>query len=364
MNILPLNSSFSPSPARRYSFMKVFTASSFVAALLFTPAFANEVSDVSRLLRSEQHSEALSKANAFLSKHPRDAQMRFLKGVILTEQNKAADAIDIFTRLTKDFPELPEPYNNLAVLYAADGQFEKARSALDKAIRTNPAYATAYENLGDVHAKLASQAYDKAFQLDSKNSEAKSKLTLVRSLVDAGGKGVQVAATAPAKAAPASAGLIASAERKKAAAPVAAAKPVQIATAKPNAGKSDPKPTQKQPGNNETEDTAILAMVDGWAKAWSEQDVKDYLGYYSKDFDTPKGMSRKAWIRQRESRIVNKDRITVKIQDPVIRVKGNNATVKFRQSYVSDRLNSNSRKTLELTRVDGKWQIKRERVGS
>src|SRR6185369_9445937 len=141
----------------------------------------------------------------------RDPQGRFLKGLILAEQNKASEAIDVFTALTKDYPELPEPYNNLAVLYAAQGQYEKARAALEQSIRTHPSYATAYENLGDVYTKLASQAYDKALQLDSSNSAAKSKLSLVRDLIG-GGAGstrpakpgaTQVARAEPPKPAPA-----------------------------------------------------------------------------------------------------------------------------------------------------------------
>jgi tetratricopeptide (TPR) repeat protein len=113
---------------------------------------------------------------------PRDAQARFLKAVILTEQGNSREAIDIFTRLTQDFPELPEPYNNLAVIYAAQGQYEKARAALEQSIRTQPSYATAYENLGDVYAKLASQAYDKALQLDKTNSGAQTKLSRAREI--------------------------------------------------------------------------------------------------------------------------------------------------------------------------------------
>ena len=162
---------------------RTLALSGLLSVLLVAPAFADDLADVAKLMRAGQHAQALSKADAFLGKNPRDAQMRFLKGVILTEQNKSSEAITIFTKLTEDFPALPEPYNNLAVLYAAAGQYDKAAAALEAAIRTNPSYATAYENLGDVHAKLASQAYDKALQLDSGNSTAKSKLTLVRSLV-------------------------------------------------------------------------------------------------------------------------------------------------------------------------------------
>ena len=90
--------------------------------------------------------------------------------MIQRESGKPTDAIATFTKLTEDYPELPEPYNNLAVLYAGQSQFDKARAALEMAIRTNPSYATAHENLGDVYAKLASQAYNKALQLDAANA--------------------------------------------------------------------------------------------------------------------------------------------------------------------------------------------------
>src|SRR6266478_4423624 len=94
-----------------------------------------------------------------IADNPRDARARFLKGLILTEQNKPNDAIKVFTALTDDYPELPEPYNNLAVLYASQGQYDKARKSLEMAIRTHPSYAIAHENLGDVYAKMASEAY-------------------------------------------------------------------------------------------------------------------------------------------------------------------------------------------------------------
>src|SRR5438876_7991344 len=145
-------------------------------------ARADDLQDAAKLLRAGQHQQALERVNRILSTKPRDAQARFLKGLIYTDQGNTKEAIDVFTRLTQDYPELPEPYNNLAVIYAAQGQYEKARTALEQSIRTHPSYATAYENLGDVYAKLASQAYDKALQLDSSNSGAKNKLSLVREL--------------------------------------------------------------------------------------------------------------------------------------------------------------------------------------
>ena len=141
-----------------------------------------DLQEATRLLRQGQSAQALEKVNQFLSAKPRDAQGRFLRGLILVEQNKTAEAISVFTKLTEDYPELPEPYNNLAVLYASQGQYDKAKTSLEMSIRTHPSYATAYENLGDVYAKLATQAYDKALQLDSNNPTAQSKLSLIRDL--------------------------------------------------------------------------------------------------------------------------------------------------------------------------------------
>jgi tetratricopeptide (TPR) repeat protein len=88
----------------------------------------------------------------------------------------------VFTALTEDYPELPEPYNNLAVLYASQGNYEKAKSALELAIHTHPSYATAHENLGDIYAQLASRAYDRALQLDKTNTAAQTKLAMVKEL--------------------------------------------------------------------------------------------------------------------------------------------------------------------------------------
>ena len=134
-----------------------------VAAMLTVgSAYADDYADVNILVRAGKLAEALAKADQYLAGKPRDPQMRFIKGVIQTESGKPADAIATFTQITQDYPELPEPYNNLAVLYAGQSQFDKARAALEMAIRTNPSYATAHENLGDVYAKLASQAYSKA----------------------------------------------------------------------------------------------------------------------------------------------------------------------------------------------------------
>jgi len=162
-------------------------------AFTTSPAYADDYSNVSQLLQAGKFNEALVKADSFLVAKPHDPQMRFLKGVSQGYSGKTSDAINTFTKLTEDYPELPEPYNNLAVLYAGQNQFDKARAALEMAIRTNPSYATAHENLGDVYARLANQSYNKALQLDGANASVPPKLALIHELLSPGNKGTHPA---------------------------------------------------------------------------------------------------------------------------------------------------------------------------
>ncbi len=172
----------------------------FLVTLLIASgvAHADDYADVNALLRQGRADEALVKADAYIAGKPRDPQMRFLRGVILSEQGKPADALSTFTQLTQDYPELPEPYNNLAALYAARSEFDKARTALEMAIKLKPDYATAHENLGDVYARLAGQSYNRAQQLEAGNKSVPPKLALVRQLVSV----AQASPAAPAPPAP------------------------------------------------------------------------------------------------------------------------------------------------------------------
>ena len=334
------------------------------AALMVSAAWADDYSDVNQLLRSGKHSEALAKADQYLAAKPRDPQMRFLKGVIQTEAGKPADAIATFNKLTEDYPELPEPYNNLAVLYAGQSQFDKARAALEMAIRTNPSYATAHENLGDVYAKRASQAYSKAVQLDAGNTGVQPKLALIRELFAPSGKTVQAARTPPPAPIPApvvvakaptpqmSSGVVAHAPAPPPAAAVLAAPP-SPAPAPLSA------PTPASPGSSKD----VEAAVQAWAAAWSSKDMGSYLGAYGKEFDPPGKMSRSAWESERRARIVGKNRISVKVSDVNVSINGNKAVARFKQAYSADALNVSSRKTLELVKAGDRWMIVRESTG-
>src|SRR3970040_2395435 len=170
----------------RISALCIFLSASFAVQ-------ADEIQDANKLFKQGQHAQAMEKVNSVLAGKPKDAQARFLKGLILTEQGDTTNAIKTFTELTEDYPELPEPYNNLAVLYASQGQYEKAKDALEMAIRTHPSYATAPENLGDIYAKRASKPYARALQLDKSNASTQTKLAMIRDLFGSGAKSARPA---------------------------------------------------------------------------------------------------------------------------------------------------------------------------
>ena len=343
-------------------------AALLLSIFLLTPsasAQSDDYQEATKLFRAGQHAQALERVDNSLKSNPKDARARFLKGLILTEQNKPADAIKIFTSLTQDFPELPEPYNNLAVLYASQGQYDKARASLEMAIRTHPSYATAHENLGDIYAKMASQAYDKALQLDKNNAAAQTKLEMIKELfsssarttkpvsgkTDAGAKGVTPPATVIAAAKPTPVPPVTTTPPVATTPPVVTAPPAKPVAVEPPVKSADPA-------------SDVLKAVNNWAKAWSDNDVGGYLGFYAPDFQTPGGEPRSDWEAARKARVAKPKKIEVRVEAPKVKFTDNNrVTVTFRQSYRSANLKVASTKTLVLVKAGERWLIQQERVG-
>lgn len=341
----------------RSTIFRILRLLALTATCATTAAHADEYGDVSQLLRAGKLNEAMVKADAYLASKPRDPQMRFLKGVIQRNSGKQSDAISTFTKLTEDYPELPEPYNNLAVLYAGQNQFDKARTALEMAIRTNPSYTTAHENLGDVYAKLASEAYNKALQLDGANAAVPPKLALIRELFTPNLKSQLSAVALPvAPAAPATAVVKPNVPvPAPAAAPAITASPAIAVT--PSAVPA--KPTVTDGAVKEVE-----GVVRAWAKAWSTKDLSAYLGAYGKEFIPSAKQSRSGWEDERRKRIAGKSRISVKLENLTVSVNGNQAVAKFRQDYKADALAVSSRKTLGLLKTGDRWLIVSEATGN
>jgi tetratricopeptide (TPR) repeat protein len=327
-------------------------------------AHAQTLPEIQSLMKQGQMPQALDKVDAYISTKPKDAQGRFMQGLILTELGRSADAIAVFTKLTEDFPELPEPYNNLAVLYAQQKQYDKARTALEMAIRTHPSYSIAHENLGDVYAKLASQAYDKALQLDSSNAATQTKLSMIKDLISTAKPG-KPGATAPQPTTePVKPAVV-----QSAASITPPVKPAgKAAVAPPVAKTTDTKTVEEAKAPKEEPQQAVgeaevRKSLLGWVNAWSRKDVKGYLSYYANDFQTPKGIARKEWEAERAKRIDKPGKLQVSVEDIKVSIADNKATVRFRQNYVSSSLKSSTGKTLVFVKSGSKWLIQQERVG-
>jgi ketosteroid isomerase-like protein len=322
-------------------------------------AAVSSVQEANQAFRQGNNKVALDRVDSFLTANPKDAQGRFLKGLVLTEMNRFSDAIKIFSGLTEDFPELPEPYNNLAVLYAAQADYERAKNSLEMAIRTHPSYATAHENLGDIYAKMASQAYDKAMQLDKSNISAQTKLALIRDLfsptpraqepikVAEVGKGKQKPVAKPA------------AEESAAAESKPEEKAGAVATAKQG------KEAGKEPTKPATEAIDPKAQVErtlrAWAAAWSARDADAYLSFYSTEFKTPGKQEFAAWSEERKARVTRPEFIKVSIDRLKISLKGNTAQASFTQQYESNIVKDSGKKAMQLVREGSNWKILDER---
>lgn len=315
-----------------------------IIALTFanSTTFADELKDISQMAEGGQQVAALDRINTYLVANPKDAKAMFMKGIIQAEIGKREDAIKTFTDLTEKYPNLPEPYNNLAVLYADAGQYDKAKKALETAIKTHPSYATAHENLGDIYARMASEAYDKALRLDNGNTRAQSKLSLIKDLFGTGNK-TTLAAKVPdtSKSAKSDTKPIRPADKK-----VEAAKPVEL---------------DKPVNTSADEEQNINDAVSNWAKAWSSKDLDKYFDSYAASFKPAKGESRKAWEAMRRDRVSKPANISVELANQKVVLDGaDSAKVSFKQTYSAGGKPIRTNKTLMMKKTNGAWLIEQE----
>ena len=234
---------------------------------------------VRSLISAGNYDDALDRLESFLSDDPGHAQGRFLKGIILTEKDQTAAAIEVFARL-------------------------------------------AAENLGDIYAKMAGLAYDKALQLDRKNESAKAKLALMHDLISI---------DEPSSAAVTQ---------------VAMTKTAVVTT------ESGPESAPYDVADG------VLRRVREWAAAWSDQDVARYLTFYATSFTPADGTSRTEWASVRGLRLTKPRFIRIDIDDARVDVQGEDRVqVTFFQSYQSDTYGDRVRKVLLMTMEDSQWKI-------
>jgi len=315
-----------------------------VGACFALPASAADLAQARQLINEGRFAQALALLDTHLKSSPQDAEARFTRGLVLVRMSRADEAIQVFADLTRDFPQLPEPYNNLAVLYAQRGDYERARDALEAALSTHPSYSTAHENLGDVYTALATAAYNRALVLDQNNDSIRIKLNLLNQMdgvtPETDTESVQVAAAEQETTTPE---------------PQPVTPPTPVST-------PESAPEQAASAESDISD-GLTRTLFGWASAWSNQNVDGYLDAYHPDFDPEDGTTRAQWARIRRARVSAPDSIRVRVVEPSVEVTSDTeASVTFIQVYESDSYGDRVRKRLEMRPVDGEWKIYRETV--
>jgi tetratricopeptide (TPR) repeat protein len=147
------------------------------------PAVRDNTPEIDASIAQKNWEASLAQLDARIASHPQDAQAKFKRGTVLAHLNRDDEAITAFTELTQTYPELPEPYNNLATLYAKHGRYTEARAALETATKVNPGYGLAYENLGDLYLRMANEAYRHAQSLGKVSATTTQRLTDIQNIV-------------------------------------------------------------------------------------------------------------------------------------------------------------------------------------
>jgi tetratricopeptide (TPR) repeat protein len=190
----------------------IFMAASGAAVAQVSRAVADGTPEIDAAIAQRNWQSALEQLDARITTNRRDVQAKFKRANALAQLGRDDDAIAAYTELTQDYPELPEPYNNLAALQAKHGHYDEARATLEIAVRANPSYALAYSNLGDLYLRLASSAYQRAATLDG-DAHARQRIAQVEHIVTApkaaaasraNGTGADAATAASAPGAPSS----------------------------------------------------------------------------------------------------------------------------------------------------------------
>ena len=323
------------------------------SVLVTSVAAGNE--EIQRMIQQESFQKALVLAEEQLAINPDDIQTLFLKGLILARMDRLKESAAVFVRLNEEHPELPEPYNNLAVIYAASGEYDKAEEALRQAINTHPSYATAHENLGDIYAKMASQAYNNALKLDSNNQETKEKLSMITELISAPEPVAVAPKTEIQHPDPESLAQISSK-------PVVTSNKIE-AESEPTLARFEPEPETilEPPFDKDAARKEVKIAVNNWAKAWSAKDVDNYVKSYSGKFIPPNKLSRSKWQAQRRVRLSKPRYIKVTLDNVRIEILSQDqALVRFIQTYQSDNYKDQVNKQLLLNKDDGVWLISKE----
>ena len=302
---------------KNYSFALILIGTFFLFSSILSYAQNDQrkIEEIKVLLKNGNYNDAEKLTIQSIDGELQNPELLFYRGIIETNQGKKNKAIDTFRDLTERFPRLPEPFNNLAVLYAEKGQFRLAKEILEQAIKTNPSYLTAHINLGDIFTKMASEAYNKALEIDKSNNIAITKLSMITQLFNYNPDTKNT--------------VMDSIKTKR------EIKTTQL--------------SKKELKKN------ILSIINNWKNAWESKNMENYLASYSSNFNYPNNMNRTQWEKYRANRIVPKKIINISLSDIKIKFKKEKIKSTFIQNYKSGKLNQISNKSLTFIEENGEW---------
>jgi tetratricopeptide (TPR) repeat protein len=270
-----------------------------------------------QLITQKRFVDAASTGEQLLQQNPRHSQARFLTSYAYQMSAQTEQAIRLYQGLIEDNPQLPEPRNNLAMIYLAQGDYDRASQLLVEALNTHSSYAIAYDNLSQVYKGIASEAYRRAVSESSEPSRYTHKIELTA---------ITELETAPAQL---------------------------------PATESAPEPTLVNFANQETR---LIESVKAWAQAWSDKDFAAYTGFYTPQYRA-KFESHQQWLEQRRNRITRPGTINVEVSDIQIKWRSEDrAFIDFKQAFDSPRYSDRVKKRLGFNLIGSEWKITEERV--
>lgn len=143
------------------------------------PTPSQITSHIERLLNQGKNQEALAmieeREAQIKGQRSTDVQLMFQHARALAALGRQPEAIAIYADMTAKFPELPEPWNNLAALYAQQGALDRAQDALTMALRADPNYPEARANMGDIQLMRALRDYRNAASQGVPGTDVKAR---------------------------------------------------------------------------------------------------------------------------------------------------------------------------------------------
>ncbi len=288
----------------------------FLCCMCFKPALATAtIQELQFLVDQNSFSSATVTGTQLLIEQPGNAKIQFLTAYAYQMDNQTNRAKELYENLIRDHPKLPEPMNNLAMIYLNQNNPDKASQLLIDALNTHSSYSTAYTNLGRIYRSIASTTYRQAVsESDQPVKATKIKLAALSNL--------------------------------------SLVEQLTIVT----------EPTMSSVVNSANVQKLLIEQVKNWAKSWNDKDFPTYISFYSADH-RPNFKTHIAWVEHRRSRIMRPGAIKVKVSNIEIRAHDENKViVNFKQTYDSPNYSDKVLKRLRFRRAGSTWKISDESV--